>query len=659
MAITIASPTDASVIAWGSVPLRRTKLVEISIVLEETGIAVPAAAYHIELETSGGNFLGQDALDFSAGGANPITSIVLNVGSATPLANRTAKAFVAFREDLVAGPYQDAAVAVRVLNAANATLFTIGLVFQPTAATPLTHSMAFVLDRSGSMATIVTGSLTRSALLRAAAGSCVELMNDTDSLGIVTFNHDATPSVALGVLGTGAGSHRDDIMTFLATSTDLNPSGSTSIGDGLVAADTMLSAVADKNVVVLTDGIENTDVLLGDVPLGIIENTDLFAIGLGTYTGVDANLEAITAGLGNHLLITDAITGDQAFKLDKYFYQILLDIKNTAIIVDPEATLTAGVEHVLPFTITEADQGFEAVVFTASPAKIDFDLILPNGKLFDSTLADFVPGGSFTVGKRVLFFRFTRRLPAGTYKARLRMRGKYDPKLVKEALDRFSSHQFDPSLAVAAAGEAVRYSFVVSSPSDLTFDVSARPSGINVGSNFLLSATVLEGGVGVAGLTTVTVDVKLPGGSTIQVPLPEIQGGHFAAAMPTFVPGHYEMTFKAKGKTLRGTPYTREAFRTGALFAAGQQPPKGPGAADPGTKDPTGGVGTSGQPGGGGAAGGGGSPSDPFGVDDALGEIAKKFPELARVLKLCLLCCKQRHDHGHCQSRCDCDCHRR
>jgi hypothetical protein len=660
MAIIIASPASGSVIAWGSVQLRRTKIVELEIVLEEDGVAVPAAGYTVTLETGGtGSFVELAVLGWTASGANTIVSGTVNVGSATALADRTLKAYVSFREDVLPGTIQDASVHVRVFASGSTTAaFDITLTFQATAVATVNPSMVMVLDRSGSMSTVVTGSLTRTALLRAAGSRCVQLMEDNDQLGIVTFNQDPTDTMTLGALGAlGAGGKRDDALAIFADTSSgsaLNPSGSTSIGDGLFNADAMLGAFTDRNIVVLTDGIENTSRFLTDVS-GIVAGTDIYAIGLGDYSGVDSNLNSVTATTGKYLLITGDLTGDQQFKLDKYFYQILLDVKKSSIVLDPEAVLTAGTEHFWPFKVSEVDHGFEAVVFTNSPELIDFDLVLPNGQVLDSSLASLVPGGSFTVGKGILFFRFKRRMPAGTWKARLRFRGKYDDRLLKEAMSRLGDHRFEATIAANMAKDGVRYAFVAATPSDLTFDTSLQATGVNVGASFLLSATILEASVGVAGRASVNARVTLPDGSTLTVPLPELQPGRFAASMPTFLPGQYQVTFLASGKTLRGTPFTRESTRTGALFPAGQQPPKAPGAADPGT-DPTGG-----RPGGGTGTGTGGSGPlgtyDPYGVEGALEEIAKKFPELARVLKQCLLCCRERQ--GHCHSHCDCSCHRK
>jgi hypothetical protein len=224
-------------------------------------------------------------------------------------------------------------------------------------------------------------------------------------------------------------------------------------------------------------------------------------------------------------------------------------------------------------------------------------------------------------------------------------------------MSRLGDHKFEQAIAASMAKDGVRYAFMAATPSDLTFETSVQATGVNVGASFLLSASILEASVGVKGRAHVDVRVTLPDGSTLLVALPEVQPGRFAVSMPTFVPGQYQMTFLASGKTLRGTPFTRESTRTGALFPAGQLPPKAPGAADPGT-DPTGG-----RPGGGTGTGTGtgtglgGGGSDPYGVDGALDEIAKKFPELARVLKLCLLCCRERQ--SHCHSHCDCSCHRK
>ena len=143
-----------------------------------------------------------------------------------------------------------------------------------------TTGVVFSLDKSGSMQLPAGTGGTRMQLLHEAASRCVELTRDGSGAGLVSFDHDAYPGVALQPFAA-ASTQRADV---LAAVNLLAPGGATSIGDGIELARTTLIAGAGafdgSALVVLTDGLENQPKYLSQVGPSIDART--FAIGLGT-----------------------------------------------------------------------------------------------------------------------------------------------------------------------------------------------------------------------------------------------------------------------------------------------------------------------------------------------------------------------------------------
>jgi hypothetical protein len=184
-----------------------------------------------------------------------------------------------------------------------------------------------VLDRSGSMgwearpADPPGPSNVRIVSLRNAVASFVSTLTTvrstettnfgtapTDNVGVVIFNQNAAD-----LPGLAAGLNTFNAATPTAINTGIGgtaPSGSTSIGDGVFAADAYLGGAAAANrrrvILLMSDGQQNTDRLLGaDVaasrvfthppgtacPPGDVSCVDL--ANLGTY-----QIYAVTVGLG-------------------------------------------------------------------------------------------------------------------------------------------------------------------------------------------------------------------------------------------------------------------------------------------------------------------------------------------------------------------------
>lgn len=140
----------------------------------------------------------------------------------------------------------------------------------------------------------------------------------------------------MGGKGKGRDALYDEIRAFAA-----NQYGKTSIGDGVELASDRLAAATDFDehaMVVMTDGMENTEKYIADV-IDSIVNEEVFAIGVGTAEQLQpAALDALTSGTGGYLLLTGNLTENDTFLLEKYYLQILAGVNTNEVVLDPRGT---------------------------------------------------------------------------------------------------------------------------------------------------------------------------------------------------------------------------------------------------------------------------------------------------------------------------------
>src|SRR5262249_43494307 len=126
-----------------------------------------------------------------------------------------------------------------------------------------TAAAALVMDRSGSMAEDRGDGQSKHASLQQAASIFVDVMLEGDGVGLVRFNQDAQVLQPVIQLGNGSLSdiNRSNTKDTI-NGNGLDPSGQTSIGDGIFEGRGILNATTTpfdvKSLVVLTDGVENS-----------------------------------------------------------------------------------------------------------------------------------------------------------------------------------------------------------------------------------------------------------------------------------------------------------------------------------------------------------------------------------------------------------------
>jgi len=276
-----------------------------------------------------------------------------------------------------------------------------------------------IFDRSGSMsdATGIPGK--RKVDLAIEAGQLyVSLIKDNDRIGVVRFNDVANdPADILLDMevagGPGDGMGRDDANSKLTTA-NLNPSGNTSIGAGiLLGSDVLDSAVADSRaLIVLTDGRQNTDPDIPDATATVstkVPKQRVFAVGLG-LNQLEDNLVQIASVTNGVAQITGDLVGYKEFLLQKLYVQILSDVSDEAFVKDPLGIVLPGQKRATKIYLGEVDVAADfIIVFRRTfvyPKYIRVWLEAPDGTIITPADAGPLPNVDFVGGKSHMFFRW-------------------------------------------------------------------------------------------------------------------------------------------------------------------------------------------------------------------------------------------------------------
>jgi hypothetical protein len=437
-------------------------------------------------------------------------------------------------------------------------------------------AVAFIFDHSGSMIEDAGDGTTKVQKLREAAGVFLSTMLDGDGIGVVRFDDTAQILMPITNVGPTSGGVGRATAQGIISGPQLDPAGSTSIGDGVVKGKQPLAAAQALGtphydvtaMVVLTDGQENTPPYLSAVGSSITANT--FAVGLGLPSNISTTaLATLTQGHNGYLLITGTLTTDQTLRLSKYFLQILAGISNAGVVLDPLGHLVYGAEQRIPFLVSEADMGMDVILLSPAPYLVDFQLETPDGQRIDPTLASSEPAMQFASSNQVSYYRFSlpalRGDPGGSYA------GTWHAVLQLGARARqFNMRSMIPSQAFAS--RALPYNLVVHSYSNLRFKAFVEQSGFAPGAVLLVGASLLQYDYPLEGQATVFAEITLPDGGTTRIQLDEHGGGQFAANFTATRSGLYTMRIRAAGSTLEGTPFTREQTLSAAILANADLP---------------------------------------------------------------------------------------
>jgi len=438
-----------------------------------------------------------------------------------------------------------------------------------------TIAVSMVLDRSGSMdePSGVAG-LTRVEILRNSAPMLVDLLDDTDGIGIVRFSTDAAEALPVTLAGaTGAGLGRDQAHTLIGGhATD--PLGLTAIGDGLqVAAAQLATPVAlgfdRRATVVFTDGHETADKYISDV-MDLITST-VFAVGLGTADQLNPDaLDDLVNDTGGYLLLTGHSNQDDQLLLQKYFAQVAAGLTNSQIVVDPEGYVPVGGTVTVPYPVTSFDTRTDAIVLSPHAGLLQVDLVAPDGTIVNHT--------NGAVRARTAYHYILKlALPtptvsgdvAGQWQVRLRVetRGASEETFYLERSLLKSANELKQ--------RGVAYAVTVQARGGVRLDVAVSQKSRQPGGYATVTATLTEAGLPVGHSAIVIASVRHPDGKLTEIRMDESDPGVFGTTIPTPVSGVYRVLVRATGNTPRGQAFRREHLRTLAVWRLGDAPPPG------------------------------------------------------------------------------------
>ena len=325
--------------------------------------------------------------------------------------------FIAFTSTDVGGPSFPGSLQVTTPDDPANPLETVDLLAQ--AIPPVPIDTVLVFDRSGSMSDPTGVPGQRKVDLAIEAGKLyAALIKDNDRIGVVRFNNVANNPgdilLDMEVAGSqGDGMGRDNATNIL-TPANLNPSGNTSIGAGiLLGSDVLDGAVADSRaLIVLTDGIQNTAPDIPDATAAVSTKTPkqrVFAVGLGLNQLEDklVQIASVTNGVAH---ITGDLVGYKEFLLQKLYVQILSDASDEAFVKDPLGIVLPGQKRATRVYLGEVDVAADfIIVFRRTfiyPKYIRVWLEAPDGTIIAPSDAGALPNVDFVAGKSHMFFRW-------------------------------------------------------------------------------------------------------------------------------------------------------------------------------------------------------------------------------------------------------------
>jgi hypothetical protein len=325
------------------------------------------------------------------------------------------------------------------------------------------------------------------------------------------------------------------------------------------------SSYPNRAMVVLTDGLENTPPMIADVTSSLTDHA--FAIGFGQAAAIStAALNAITESHGGYLVVTGPITPDETFALTEYFLKIQAGISNSSAVLDPRGELVFGAVHRIPFTLTSADMGVDAVLLSPAPYAINFALQAPDGTIINPARAAGEPAMRFVSTSRVSYYRAS--LPMLAADAAGSHNGQW------HVLLGLSDKARDNARGVKNG--SLPYSLLVHAYSNITFRSRLIQGSFEPGATVRVFVRIDQYDVPLERPAAVWAEVAAPDGSTTIATLAQTSAGRFAGSFLAATTGVYTARVRARGVTWEGQNFVREQRLTAVVFPGGDNPPPRP-----------------------------------------------------------------------------------
>jgi hypothetical protein len=195
----------------------------------------------------------------------------------------------------------------------------------------------------------------------------------------------------------------------------------------------------------------------------------------------------------------------------------------------------------IPFDLTEADYGADAIVLSPAQSALNFRLEAPDGTIIDH-------GANYHAFARLAYYRFEAK--PGRWHMLLGLARKVD-----------------------SAGYGIPYSAIAHARSNLKLAAYLTQPSLEPGTTLHLRAVLTEIDLPVDHRAQVNADVRRPDGTSTTLALTETEPGVFEAKTAAPIAGIYPVRFRATGQTLRGRTFQREQTRTGLAWRGGDNPP--------------------------------------------------------------------------------------
>ncbi|WPP49290.1 tyrosinase family protein [Catalinimonas niigatensis] len=436
-------------------------------------------------------------------------------------------------------------------------------------------AVCLVLDKSFSMTNTDGTSLSRFEMLETAVDVVRDIMLPDDGIGMVYY--DTNENRLFGITQMSAGGSTN--VTNAINNAALNPSGNTAIGKGMIeGADVLgdeisLAGTPYDNfaMLVMSDGNQNVQPYVGTpaVNTAITDiSADVYAVGLGSQGSVN---DDVLGDIAEYQLITGTMASDERlFLLTHYFVQILADVSNNDIVVDPIGRLFFDLKHEVEYHINEADMYADVIILSPFAPLITASIITPGGDVIQGSNGN----AQHMVNANDQLYRISMpALPAsatGSHAGKWKVVLELSAESVREAWKEIAENNQD-LLKKLSQYQSVPYSVIVQAYSDLNFEMAVDQSSKVAGAKINITATLSQYNVAVEG--DVKAKITYPNGKQKVIPLTAEGDGSYTSSFTGEHSGLYQIRCKAKGKSFAGSTFTREAVRTVSLYRSQPIPP--------------------------------------------------------------------------------------
>ncbi|WP_158675329.1 Ig-like domain-containing protein [Thiohalobacter thiocyanaticus] len=427
-----------------------------------------------------------------------------------------------------------------------------------------TLDVALILDRSGSM-NEPTADGSKAQTLRRASSLFLQLLRESagDRVAIVGYNTQASLLEPLTQIDAQS---RADLIDTVTNSTDLNPSGATSIAAGLLEGFGQLTDAGRdvRAALIVSDGKENTPAQTpgGPVDLNTIAlpaGVGVHSLALGRQQDVDtARLTDIANRSGGTSQYTGDLTGLNVFDIEKFFLQVATTLLGQQPVLDPVYTIAPGQTFETPIPLIPADKEV-TIALMFKQGVLPYTVIAPDGTAYPT--ASPPNGFGQSVEELPTARLFKLKLPTdepqryqGVWKLRVAHQGFV---WVGDAKKRVQEQ----------TGTPVSYAVAVAAGSNLRMFAFVSPQPAYPGDRIGLNASLAEEGAPVPGAAVEAIPTLPNGAAGTPVILHDDgmhndgeagdgeYGGEFTHTLQA---GGYSFLFRASGSSARGGQFIRE-----------------------------------------------------------------------------------------------------